>query len=204
MTRAELRAWARRELGDTVAPYVWSDERLNDALATAVAEIGQRWPRRVVVTGATTVGARLLSVPAETRRVTLVECPPGDFLPEEELTPAYTGVGDAPDWGWARAWRYDRTTQAVTLNWAPGESGTAYRLHTVAGRVCPANDVDAVPLDLGDEPLCVALACQIAWDGRRLEDAKRGLSGSGSNPFATRLAAMFARRRRPRVIGAGR
>jgi hypothetical protein len=197
-TRAELRALARRQLGDEVAPYVWGDGLVNDALADACTEYGELFPARAVAQGAATPGVRAYTLPADARQALRVEFPAGRFLPRDDGIPAYQATGDAADDGLAQAWGWNPTTRQVTLRRAPVDGGTI-RVHYLATRTLPADDTTAAPVPAADNLLLVLLACRALWEARRLEDAKRGLrTPGGGNPFGGRVEAMLARRRRAR------
>jgi hypothetical protein len=193
-----VRARVRRELGDTEAARLWTDERVADQVADAIRELGQLLPRGpAAVTLAATAGQREYALGVEALRVVAVEWPPGTMLPRERgLMPA-SGSPEGPAGGYAQAWTADARAGTIRLRNAPGVSGESIRVLYVPPIAVPANDGDAIGIEEDEGALVALLACRSLWELRRLDDAKRGLRTPGAaNPFAGRVEAMLGRRRR--------
>jgi hypothetical protein len=197
-TRAAVRTAVRRLLGDTAAPFVWTDDQLNDLLAEAVDEYAWFVPRVLEAEYTSTAGLRAYTVTAvandEPLRVLAAEYPVGVPIPHEPDAPAYVAGEVADDQGYAQSWHYDAVLQKLILRNAPTDSATKFRARWHARRVCPTSDSGTVPVENRDLALVQLMVARAAWDLRAAEDAKRGLR-PGRNPYGFRVDQMLDRRK---------
>lgn len=201
-TRATVRARVRRELGDTQAVQLWSDAQINDHFGDAVRELSYVLTRDVAtVTLATVADQREYALGVAVTAVVGVECPLGTLLP-----PATGAVGvpaegtpDMPASGAANDWTANVQAGTVRLRVAPAAGAGPLRISYRPLLAAPADDTTALAVAPDEEAIVALLTCRSLWELRRVEDGKRGLRPPDGNPFADRLNAMLARRRRVRV-----
>jgi hypothetical protein len=197
-TLAMLRSRVRRELGDTEAVRLWSDEAVADHLADAIRELSHALPRDPVSIALTTVaGQRDYALGVDVVQIVAVELPLGTMVPEARA-PLPAGDSPAPpSGGYAQAWTATTRPATVRLRNAPATSGASFRVHYIPMIALPAGDGEAIAVAEDEGALLALLACRSLWELRRLADAKRGLRTPGAaNPFAARVEAMLRRRTR--------
>ena len=96
--RTELRARVRQELGDTAAPYLWSDTLLDSLLVEAGVWYSRLWPMQALAYRDVAEGQRAFPLPEGALDVVAIECPPGVALAHEAPGP----VGLSPAAGLPR------------------------------------------------------------------------------------------------------
>src|SRR5207247_10329570 len=78
-TRAQLIGLVRNELGDVGAAKLWADALLQQWLAEAISEYGERLPREALTTWASVAGQAGYALPPDFVRALRVEHPAGTF-----------------------------------------------------------------------------------------------------------------------------
>lgn len=98
-TRAALRTQLRRVLED-ISPSdpLWSDDELNDYLATAVRQFSLAVPKLVAAMVAFTMGGASYALPAETIGVEQVVFPGGSGLDIPQRAQPGSAAGDRQSW----------------------------------------------------------------------------------------------------------
>jgi hypothetical protein len=203
-TRLQLRTTIREILEDLAATGtpLWSDAALNEYLAAAMRTYGASFPRQATVTtdpiaaAATSVALPVGLVAAGI--VAVRDAHGRDVLrASQRLGPApVDATGLIQAWSvWAGTLRLQRP--------ARGDEIGAWAIDYLAGRELIADDVSQQPVELGDEPIVVALAAAQAMKRRLVEDAKRGAPLAGAAEavatFTTEAERlMTARKRRVR------
>ncbi|MEA3438859.1 MAG: hypothetical protein U9R58_01095 [Chloroflexota bacterium] len=81
-TRSDLRNLCRRRLGDTAAPYAFSDLQINQWINDAIAEYSIHFPRTLNTTITCSAGDRIYELPSNFRASISVEYPAGEDPPE--------------------------------------------------------------------------------------------------------------------------
>ena len=87
-TRAEMRSRCRTELGDTVAPYLWSDAQLNEYIGEAVREMTFIRPLAASVVVAMVANQRGYVLGTDVWRPRRVEWPVGTFIERDQASVA--------------------------------------------------------------------------------------------------------------------
>lgn len=197
-TRLGLRTSVRARLEDETASPLWSDQFLNEAIGSAIQEYGVRFPaeRTTVVSLAT--GARRVALAAgsvDPARIARVIDARGRIVPPAR--------DDDPGSPGEQCWRW--WNDGLNLGRAIGASGESWQIEHRGGRAAPTDDVAALDVQPGDEPIVLALAAAIALERRAVEDGKRGIrSGALALADAVRGEAerlLRARGRQPRMTG---
>jgi hypothetical protein len=187
-------------MGDGLAPHVWSDDQIYDALSEAVIEYSHRLqPRTRKYEGTMVVGQRgpynILGTLPESEEMILVravEWPAGTLIPHDRSVPHYAAALDSA--GLTQAYAMDQFELRVCH--AP-TAADPFVVHWLATRELPADDATPAPVRNVDEGLVCLMACRSLWETRRMEDAKRGLrTPNSANPFAGRVERMVNARKR--------
>ena len=181
-TRLEMRQMIRRRLSDSATNPLWEDAFLDDAIAEGIRRYSTRVPRQDSILIAVTTGDRELAMPSTVNAMRIVRV--FDDLGEiwrrwiggSEFPPTPTGPG-----GGAAVWRAWGSTLILD---SAAPRGGFWRIEHLAHRIVPANDVDQLDLQPGDEDLVIALAIAIALDRRAIADGKRYTGSSSVHPLA--------------------
>lgn len=191
-TRAQLKALARAELGDTSATPLWPEERLNAWVAEAVREYGQALPRSASVDLVSVAAQAAYALPADLLAITGVEHPSG----------SHRALGHRSENG---ALVYSLSASQLVLDPAPAATGETIRARYAARYAEPAADGDTLatpPVD--DDLLVLAVATRaLAWlataELKTLRQSSRtsppGAGGHAADYAARLQAALKARRR---------
>ena len=126
-TRAQVRDRVRAELGDTAAPYVWSEALLNEWLKTAIRDWSRISHPQRSATIATVAG---------TRRYTL-------SAPHQGLLAVRLGGVALPEWFWVAV--NDGNSQQVSLSFDPGAG--SLEVDYLGFFALPAADGDALEVE---------------------------------------------------------
>ena len=196
-TRPQLRAGVRARLEDAAASPLWDDAALNEFLAAAVRAYGVRFPvTRTAITAAVGSGQTSVLLPAGVAEdgVVLVRDPAGGVVPRlYPETALLAGSGSAQGWTlWGGQLRFARPTRGSDLG--------VWSIDHRAGREAVADEISQQPIEPGDEPIVVLLACAEAVERRAVEDAKRGSRPVGlaaiAEGFRERADGLVAARKR--------
>jgi hypothetical protein len=185
-------------LADEATPYLWSDAVLNDFLDEALAELGRLVPANAVQVGTMTLGQRAYPLPVDCLRPIRLEWPAGRFVPLAATRVPASGGSERP-WttALAQAWHWQQWPVPLLLVQVAPTTIDHYRLHYLVRRPGRGDDRTALPLTEDEATLASLWACQLAWEHRQLEEAKRGRPPVAlPAPFADRLDRLLRQRRR--------
>lgn len=183
--RTELRDRVRQELGDGVAPYVWSNDLLDSLLVEAGEWYSRLWPMQAAAYLDVADGQRVFDLPEGTVDVLAVECPPGIVLAHEAPGP----IGISPAAGGTRqSWGVWAGDLYLGRPAAGAEIGMTKLLVRFLGPWDRLDPVEQWNGPYSDERLLVLWTVAQAWAWLEGQEEKRGRPPRPSYASATARA----------------
>jgi hypothetical protein len=196
--RNELRDRVREELGDGVAPYLWSNDLLDSLLVEAGEWYSRLWPMQEAAYRDVAEGQRVFDLPEGTVDVGAVECPPG--IPLAHEAPGPIGISPAAG-GTRQSWSVWAGNIYLGRPAAGAEVGLTKLLVRFLGPWDRLDPIEQWNGPAADERLLVLWAVAQAWAWLEAQEEKRGRPprpsyASASARAAAQLEAEIAARRR--------
>ncbi len=191
-TRLDLRSFVRRELQDTVIPYLWSDQAIHDDLAAGFGAYSAYFPNAgmtAVTSSANQSSVTLAATVMQVRAVivdgvTVPEAPDEATLYEpafrnqisQTVVQPVTPFGAAATHGQAWAF-FDGAAPSVQFRYGLA-AGRAVTVYYASVHLLPSDDVTAVTVPDEDSELVVLYACDRLVRSAHTDAIKRGAPGA--------------------------
>lgn len=186
--RAQFRTGLRDLINDPAGAPLWTDSALNAAIADAVARYGVWNPVGAAESLSVVAGTTAYALPAAVAPDSALEIFDAGMnrIPPAQHAPLEPGPSDA----WNLALEWWQAAGSIYLTRTPSNTET-WTIFYLAGRSCPVNDVDPVPVLEGHEPIVYQLAAAQLIERRALDDAKHGPATASSRAQMRALARHY-------------